>query len=686
MRNFGLKSLALGAAFVCSLALSDSFAADFKQLPASRVPELRKANREKSMILEGRRRMAVKEPETQLDNRDNFDLLEGPDGTTWFYISEYDMEEEVISEYYTETYIVGYTFHIYDSAFREVGTVKDKISLAEGETKVAHAVLDPTVTRTFFNEDSKPEVIVYLAMNTSAQLDYEVNYYNKVYTIGGEKDEDGNDVSLLTIGGRCVDALNAAAPGEPEDFYLTFVDDWYPDFAGDDISYEEFIDLLNQAKTTVQVYAKPTSDGAPAVILEKDVFLTRYPGDTTDGIYFISKSVDGVPYFIFSQYEKPYFIDPTGFAADESATPGNSLVIENYKYEKGKADLLSTTKVPVVLKNESGKVNYTFYSIGAVAWKDDIDMDVNGTPANPAYLVARDYTTAAMLEDVESYYDLYSNEGKLIKTIASKVEGLNVLAPIAGIEPQALFWSLNDDEEYVFSFVNLHSGDNVLTVPQVFNGEELTASCQRVSAGGGDYEYVFELQKDGVDEDGNDLKRMLWLKRDGSLDRIDLLNMGKGVQYASVNLFQGCVSAYLFDTDDAVEYAILVKRTSDDGITTRNEFLIADDGGEWLARFSEDDGRGAPYTFTVVPGSPNRLLMGYLDGEEYNIDMYDLPLLANGNGPTDNETGSGIEDIESAGDSAAVRYYNLYGIEVANPQPGQLLIRRSGSTSTKIIY
>ena len=160
------------------------------------------------------RRVATAAPSTEFEGLSYYDFLEGPDGTTWFYISEYDIESTQVSEWYTEENIVGYTFTIYDSSFQEVGKIKDKITLGAGETRVAHAVLDPAVSVNFFNKDANAEVMVYLAINTSYELGYEVHYYNKVYSIGGEKDAEGNDVSIATMPGRCVDTFNAANSGE----------------------------------------------------------------------------------------------------------------------------------------------------------------------------------------------------------------------------------------------------------------------------------------------------------------------------------------------------------------------------------------------------------------------------------------------------------------------------------------
>ena len=45
--------------------------------------------------------------------------------------------------------------------------------------------------------------------------------------------------------------------------------------------------------------------------------------------------------------------------------------------------------------------------------------------------------------------------------------------------------------------------------------------------------------------------------------------------------------------------------------------------------------------------------------------------------------GSAVEDIEAA-EAAPARYYNLQGVEVANPENG-LYIRVSGDKATKVI-
>lgn len=615
------------------------------------------------------RRVAAIDPTVEFKGLSSYDFLEAPDGTTWFYTAEYEIEYVKVSEWYTEEHIVGYTFTIYDSAFKEVGKIKDKITFGKGETKVAHAVLDPALSAKFFNADGNYEVMVYLAMNTSYDFGYEVHYYNKVYSIGGKKDADGNDVSITTMQGRCVDVFNAATESGGEDCFYTFVEDIYPD--PNDFGMDDYLDYINAAKTQVSVYAKANGNEGPKLAFEKDIYLTRYPGDTTDGIYLITKTVGGTPYFIFSQYEKPYFIDPTGFATNENATPDNSLVIETYAYNNG-MNLLSTTKIPVEIKETMGEINYTFYSIGSVAWKGDVDMSVNGTPQAPAFLVARDYTKASNLEEVASSYDIFDNKGQLKHNLAANTDGIIMLSNLEGQQPQALFVNAvgeEEDAQYVFNFIDLYSGEKVLSLPQDFNGDPITASCERVATADGDYQYAFVMTYYDTDEEDNDYQRVAWVNRKGETVRIDKINLGKNAMASSVNMYPECLSPHLYDTDDAMEYAVLVKRFT--GETTKNEFLVVDDNGNWYATFSDADGKGDPLMFSILPGADkNRLQMVYrtYDGI-YNIDIYDMPFKSDDTAIEETVTGHADSFISLNGTTvsapgACIEVYTPTGVKV----------------------
>ena len=48
---------------------------------------------------------------------------------------------------------------------------------------------------------------------------------------------------------------------------------------------------------------------------------------------------------------------------------------------------------------------------------------------------------------------------------------------------------------------------------------------------------------------------------------------------------------------------------------------------------------------------------------------------------------TGIDDIELPVDTdAPVHYFNIQGQRIANPAPGQLVIRRQGSKAVKIVF
>lgn len=46
----------------------------------------------------------------------------------------------------------------------------------------------------------------------------------------------------------------------------------------------------------------------------------------------------------------------------------------------------------------------------------------------------------------------------------------------------------------------------------------------------------------------------------------------------------------------------------------------------------------------------------------------------------------GVNDIDSDNSNLPVEYYNLQGVKVSNPAPGQLYIRRQGNTASKVVF
>ncbi|MCH5220994.1 MAG: T9SS type A sorting domain-containing protein [Muribaculaceae bacterium] len=679
MKHYNFKAMSLCLALALGLAALSADAATkaiSTDSPLGRQLLTQHHNRQfrgEKLFTADRAMPAVKAPETAMakgiepaytfTDLPQYDYLEGPDGTTWFYTAEYTIEAIVHNPYWTEELIKGFEFTIYDSSFMEVGKVKDVITLDKFETRAREVVVDPAVSAHFFNTDDNLEIMVFHAMNTEQYVN---NYYYKVYSIGGEKDDDGNDISICKIEGRCVDATNASNTDE-EDFYYTFVKDPVVNQL-DATRFPTYVDYLNTLTYKLSTYSKATDTEGIKKIFEKDVYSTRIPGDTTDGIYLIVKKLNGELYYIYSQYDKPYFIDPVGGATNEAATPDNSLKIEAYQMTADEPTLLSTTLIPVEDPSTPEALVYAFYSIGSVGWANDVDMVVNGTPKAPAYLVAHDVAKAATLEDIASDYTIYANNGSLVKTIAENTESVAVFGTPQGEEPQAMFIRVDEDMHYFFDVINLYTGTILFTVDQSNDDDPLTATCDRMKTDNG-YLYAYEMAQYDIDLEGNYFVRIAWLNEKGQLDHIDRINIGTDVQYASANIAAAVLNPYLYDDDDKMEYAVLVKRTTLGG-TTRNEFVVVDDSGETYIKFTDDDQLGNPYMYTIVPGNPNRIMMVYNEVGRFNVVLYDLPF--------DNIGESGVKEITTAvankisydgntitANNAAIELYNPAGTLVA---------------------
>ncbi len=570
-----------------------------------------------------RAKRAAAEASANFDNVASYSYLEGPDGSVWFYTADYRYTK---GEFEDE--IIGFTFNIYDSSMTLQGTVTDDITFEEGETRARMVDLDPTVTTKFFNTDSKPEIVVMFAMNT---VSYTNNYYNKVYTIGGTK-EDGKDVPVMKVPGVCIDAVNVAADRWSEDFLLAFVENVQPDDSVLDDN-TSLVDYLGMFKEKVTVYKKSTYASGPSVLATFEVPLLNIPYDNNDGVYFLTKVHDGQPYFVVSQYEKSFFIDPTGMATDLGTTPDNNLLVDVYTRPSSYATELtkvSSTKIAATQAGNGDEISYTYYGIGSLAWDRDIDMSVNGTPQAPAFLVTRGFSALSDPDNVTNSFVIYNNAGEPVKVLAENTDAVLLMSDIEGQQPQAMFINV-DNNAYLFSFVDLYSGDLVMSLDQQIEGQPIQAIGDRV-ASGDSYKYVFMMSNGEVGKDGGALARVAWINNDGTLDHIDRVNAGKDVIRLSINIARQVLSPYIYDTDNEMEYAVLVGRETPDRVGTTLEFIVVKanrDNYEPLLAFNGEQGLGDVFSFSYVPGADNdRIHMIYNQNGQYNINMFDLPLTA----------------------------------------------------------
>lgn len=633
-----------------------------------------------------------------------FGDIDAPNGETWFYTL--DLENEAIEhELYTDYELKAFTVTIYDAEGKEVGSIHDKMRYQDDEVvysedidryhhRVPLCEVLGLITTDFFNDTPDYEVVVAFAVNTPRY----VNHYRSVaYSIGGAKDEEGNDVPVGQLPELIADVLQFTdASGRPS-YYFSLVreggghidepaatataladedeDEEEPDYA--------YWERLISYRITIDTYKKAGANGVPEKVFSYTIPLQQMPGDQESGGYMLSRVHNGEPYMIFSKLREPLtepYYSPYGENMTQRA--GNTLEIEIYKINNDKFDLVQKTSVPFE-KEDDDDVIFTYCGIGMLRWDLDVDFDHYGTPEGKAAFIVQKCNYRISSDGVSGYtFQLFDHEGNRKKTIARDVDGYIAMTDLPGQEPQEMFISY--DGSYVYDFVDLYSFTKRASIPAEFSVDEdsdpelLMSNIDRV-AFGETYKYAAEMRYP-IEDEGDTYLRIAWFDEKGRYDRVDNINMGENVYYAMPYISSDALNPNLFHSDDAYEYMLLVKRGIDEtGETTltQEELMVAQPRseeypqGRTLLHLTPDENRGVlgkilPYINDKYP----RIAVSYSGLAGNSIDFYYLPL---------DGSSSGIDEIEvdnsgvnpASGDNTI---YNLQGIRVDKPGKGLYIV------------
>ena len=558
-------------------------------------------------------------PDFTTPRSDEFQYLFGPDGTEWYAICNYDTETVALEGgYATEELITGYTFTVYDSKFNEVGTIRDKIKFEEDETRCAGVMLDVTVTKKFFNSDDKYEVMVSVSMNTP---DYTVRTRTLAYTLQKDSGEEYS-TPITVIPGYPVDAVDVETISWYEDYYITFLTETWPD---PDTDYPSQVDYLADCKQVLTTYRKASYNTTePQQVIEHSISLLNLPGDQMSSPMMLCKGIDGLPVFAYARYEKSFFVDPTGMGGIDDVTPDNHLIIDIYKmkdtYTK-EMELSSTTRIATVQDTEDDNVYCTFYGIGNLMYDKDVDFDHYTDDGRPAFVVSTDQYLLNDDDNYNSSYYVYDADGNRIKTIAEDTFNYVMLSNLPGQEPQAMFIHTADD--MTFEFVDLYSCKTVVEIDQMYRGNGLSASIDRVATANG-YVYATALTNGIADENGSIYAPVCWIGTDGELIRIDKIPTGENVELAQIYMSSDALNPYVFNTDSDLEYLLLVKRRTSEGYL-QEELLVSSPVNGVLHSFGPDDEKGYLWVVYLIGGQNPELIISYNDDDKFTTDSYALP-------------------------------------------------------------
>lgn len=601
----------------------------------------------------------------------------------------------------------------------EIGTIKDKMTYItydelrdpdkvinkddlelygpyHREVAVAACELTPIITKNFFNNDDKYEIMVGLSVQTTY---YHNNNYNRIYQLGGEKyqtkDFEGKDQTydkmLTSYSYQVGDVYATTDEAGNEKVYMTFMEDIDSDVEfelpelgeGEDSSQVVIPGYWDNYCTTglQMVTYRGVRPGETEIqpVFNKDMFISKLPGDMQNTAFMMTLEHNGKAHMVVSYYEDTFWNRYDSPLAEMSMRENNKLVIDIYRENENgtQFELLQTAKIPTYLSPDYGSERYlaSWFSVGDFRYRQDLIFGNDGK-VSTFLITKQDYISDE--NTIHSYY-AYDANGQLINTIFERSQSFIPMSDIPGFEPQTLFINTNAMGDYIFHFIDLESAKEVLTLNYQFeidedcDPERMTSNVDRV-AFGNSYKYADELRVPSQDEYGNDNGRIIWFERDGSFDRIDLVNMGKNVYYALSYIDSKSLDPNFFYKDSYNEYMMLVKRAYS-GMSPVEELLIAQarnaDAPEGRTLLSDGpDERGSLGGISVFDNKNQPLLLvTKIDSNSRQYwDIYALPFdSASIEELTVNDSRSAITyDGNTITAEGRIQLFNLRGIKVAD--------------------
>ena len=571
-----------------------------------------RAPQELHKIASAMREAGKPESAMRLNDVAGLSALTLPDGTNWFFSYEKESDFIEVSEFFTDEIVKSFEFTIYDQNLNKIGTIKDDVDYKDNEIRLV--ALEPvnTLTKKFFNYDDKYEFAVSMAYNSDVPG---INhYYTRVYSIGGAKDSDGNDQVIYEIEDKLIgDMVNAAEDAWSENYYITFVEN--REFPENE-RYEDYGIVMT-------TYTKAGWEEGPTPVNEKVLIFNHMPGDQENTPYMMTWREGNRAYFLFSEYEKRFFVDPVAATDNDDLTPDNNLIIDIYSIGTGEKEMTPEKKVAIpTIQNNGEGVLATFYAVGTLGYLNDVIH--NGNTWN--FVLTKQRFSVESEETINSYY-LVDENGNDLNPIYEEAETFVQFSELRGAPSQYLFATPYDEYSYKFTVVNFPSGEEVFSIFSDIEGYGLTISCARVMEGN-ECMYVFQTNTPDSDKDENIIDQIVWINSEGKVAKVDRINVGQDIVLAQPVLSSTLLSPYFFNTDSKREYLYMVKRLTDPtGSANQNEFMIINEDSNVILHLLPEGDRQLFNAVTLANESGNMLQVIYQDYWTYlySCDFYQLP-------------------------------------------------------------
>ena len=599
-------SLLLGASGTAAMASSKaSFAKKFKNADIHRLVSVPgmvdRSNsayqmRQAGFASIGNAPTRVGDTPTNSASGEAYGWITGSDGGNWYFTQSIVSRDSVFSEYYTAHFHESSEITLFDNNHKQVGSFSVKVP--EGWKHVQNITPYGPVTKKLFDKDGKSNEIL-------VEFHDAFNGENKYLT-------------------RAYDVNTGEIKFEMEGTGLVF------DASKGWNSYQRLI-MTHESDSlyNIDVIAPPASGKDNWYVENTFSFNIDNKINYLQGSCFNCMNVDGTPYYVLAQYEKPYTDTDAGDGnLDITQNPDNFLVLKTLDKNYKQVDSLR------VSINAPEGVPYRSAAFGLFG-NNDLSKGYFSNNGKLNYVVELLDYTPSLDADLASFAVYDSEHGKL-KDICDNVTSNQwaLLNTIHGKSDQMWFLQTLGTGESAgqqIQLVDVPSCEKAGVLPQNIDGNNISSNFDRypTSANAQGYQYVIALANAEGNEAGEVLAPIAWVNPDCTIDHVDRLNLGTKAELFTPLLNSTSLNPYLFNTDDDMEYVYLAKKRREDGTKLDNVLEVAKVDGTVLKSWRGDDTHSISQAGFPVMNELGKYQMFVVfsdtENNKYDMSFYDLP-------------------------------------------------------------
>ena len=600
-------SLLLGASGTAAMASSKaSFAKKFKNVDIHRlvsVPGLVDCSNSAYQMRQAGFATVSNAPMRSSDTPANtasgqtYGWVSAPDASNWYFTQDITSRDSVFSEFYTAHFHESSKITLFDNNHKQVGSFSVKVP--EGWKHVADITPYGPITKKLFDRDENSNEIL-------VEFHDAFNGSNKYLT-------------------RAYDINTGEIKFEMEGTGLVF------DASKGWNSYQRLI-MTHESdeKYSIDVIAPPANGQTDWTVEHTFNFDIDNKITYLQGSCFNCMNVDGTPYYVLAEYDKPFTKTDAGDGSmDIKQEPDNFLVLRTFDKSFNKVD-----SVRVSINAPEG-TPYRSAAFGLFG-NNDLSKGYFSNNGKLNYVVGLYDYTPAMDGDLISYAVYDSENGKL-KDICDKVTSnkRGLLNTIHGKSDQMWFLQTIGTSEgsgQQIQLVDVPSCEKVSVLPQSIDGNAISSNFDRypTTANAQGYQYVIALSQAQSNEAGEVLAPIAWVNPDCTIDHVDRLNLGLKAENFTPLINSTSLNPYLFNTDDDMEYVYIAKKRRTDGSNKIDNVLEVStlDGTVIKSWRGDDNYVFSQASFPVMNDLGKRQMFVVFEdraNNKYDMNFYDLP-------------------------------------------------------------